>query len=551
MMNTLRHLQRITLLTCVLLAAGVPQGICQSTPTPRLGVLIVVDQMRPDYLTKFSPYFTGGLARLYNEGHVFLNAKHNHAHTETGIGHATIATGTYPKTHGIVGNDWFESEAGVRRYCLEDSSMGIAGLSGKTGRSPANMKRASIADWLRRDNPESRTIAVAIKDRAAIPMAGYFANGAYWYNADDGRYYTSLHYTSVYPQWLSEFLDTRPADDYFVGVWDRLLEPGAYKGQGPDSVTAEADGVHTTFPHDFSPGPDEEPKSYYDKLLDTPFGDHLTLRLARLAVSGENLGRDESVDLLMIGCSAADYVGHRYGPDSHEVMDYYVRLDRYLGEFFAFLDSTVGSGSYVVALSSDHGVANFPELLRAQGEDAGRIRPDSFTTLLTKAGDDAGSQLGLKKPVIKKILRGVYLDYEEASGLGISRERLQTTVAEEIRKVWFVADVFTEAEMQSGASGTREYLDQFRNNYFSGRSPEVALRLRKNYFLDSSDNGTTHGTCYHYDCIVPMIFWGAGTGSQIDSTAIEIVDLAPTLAELLGIPLPDGLDGRSLLRRLR
>lgn len=540
---------RLLLATLFCLTAG---SINAQSERPRLAVLLVVDQMRPDYLTRFDSLYSGGLARLQSEGFVFLNALHNHANSETGIGHATLATGCYPARHGIVGNDWYENAGTLRRYCFEDTSVSITENSSKPGRSPISLRRGTLADWLRRDNPLCKSFAIAIKDRAAIPMAGFSANGAYWYDAGSGLYVTSVYYSPIYPEWVRAFRQSRPADDYCLGEWDRILPAAAYALVGPDSVAAEGDGVHVTFPHVFVPGPHDAPDEYYEDILTTPFADHMTLRLAKVLVAGDSLGADDHVDLLAIGCSAADYIGHDFGPDSQEIMDYYLRLDRYLGEFFTFLDSTVGTGKYVVALTSDHGAARLPELQRTSGIDAGRIPSDSFKVQVAAACQRAAQALGLKQKVAQRVARGVYLDYSEAEQRGVSRENLQQAIADSLRGIWFVADAYTEAEMTASGGTPRAHLEQFRNNYFPGRSPEIAVRLRENYFLSSDQQGTSHGSCYGYDCIVPMVFWGGGVKAGQSSEQIESVDLAPTLAELIGLLPPDDLDGHSragLIRR--
>jgi len=541
---------RYQVLFTILLCVAVGSANAQSE-RPRLAVLIVVDQMRPDYLTRFDSLYSGGLARLQREGFVFLNALHSHANSETGIGHTTLATGCYPAHHGIVGNDWYENAGTVRCYCFEDSTVSITEIPKKAGRSPVNLRRGALADWLRRDNPLCKSFAIAIKDRAAIPMAGFSSNGAYWYDAGSGRYVTSVYYSPVYSNWVQAFRQSRPADDYCLGEWDRILPAAAYTLAGPDSVAAEGDGVHVTFPHFFVPGPHDEPDEYYENILTTPFADHMTLRLARVLVSGDSLGADDNVDLLAIGCSAADYIGHDYGPDSQEIMDYYLRLDRYLGEFFAYLDSTVGVGRYAVALTSDHGAAKLPELQKARGIDAGRIPSDTFRVQVAAACERAAQGLGLKQKVVQRVARGVYLNYGEAEQRGISREALQQAIADSLRAIWFVADAYTEAEMTATGGAPRQYLQQFRNNYFPGRSPEIAVRLKENYFRSSDQQGTTHGSCYGYDCVVPMVFWGAGVKAGQSGERIETVDLAPTLAELIGLLPPDDLDGHSRAKLIR
>ena len=318
---------------------------------------------------------------------------------------------------------------------MEDSTASIPGNSLLEGRSPVNLRSGGIADWLNRNQPESKVYSLALKDRAAIAMGSYSTDGAYWYNSEDGTMITSLFYTAVYPQWLADLNDYRVADDYYSGIWDRFAPPADYRFSGPDSVVNEADGTDIIFPHNFAPRENEDRKIFYDNLLATPFADHLLLRYARELVRAERLGQDEFVDLLMIGCSAADYIGHYYGSRSQEVQDYYLRLDYYLGEFFTELDSTVGVDQYSVVLTSDHGAADFPEYLKAQGIDAGRIHPDSLKEATMDAGMEAAKTLGLKNNPIRRVDRGVYLDYNEAATIGKSEPTLQDAVAGELKKV--------------------------------------------------------------------------------------------------------------------
>lgn len=514
---------------------------------PRLTIVLVVDQMLPEYFTRFDTLYSGGLARLYRNGAVFLNTRHEHSETETGVGHATIATGCHPAQHGVIANDWWDPELRRVFYCVEDTTVTVIGNAAKKGVSPISLRRGTIVDWLRRGNPECKAFAVAAKDRAAICMAGFSSNAAYWYDYRTGLHETSLFYTSTYPDWVADLRAARPADDYFVGIWDRLLTKDAYLLSGPDSVTAEADGKTIVFPHEYSVGPNEPPEKYYANLLYTPFGDHLTLRFATAAVEAESLGRDNSSDLLMIGLSSTDYVGHRYGPKSHEVQDHYLRLDRYLGDFFAMLDSTVGAANYVVALTSDHGVCPLPELLRAEGQDAGRIHPDTLRKAVSRACASTAQKLGLKDLLLTRFYRGLFLNYSEAAQKGIGREQLQDAVAEALKQVSFISDAYTEREMIATGGSPRPFLQRYRNNYFAGRSAEIEIRLKENYIVDDEAFGATHGSCYNYDCVVPLIFYGPMIRAEHHADSVETVDLAPTLAEILGLVAPDGLDGRSLL----
>lgn len=551
-MRTLtRIVLAVTLITTAILSSPASAQSSATSSGGKLVLLIVVDQMRTDYLTRFDSLFIGGLARLSHNGFVFTNAFHNHAHTETAVGHATIATGSYPSRHGIVANSWFDDSLGRLVYCVEDSTATISGNSLLEGRSPINLRSGGIADWLNRNQPESKVYSLALKDRAAIAMGSYSTDGAYWYNSADGTMITSLFYTAVYPQWLADLNDYRVADDYYSGIWDRFAPLADYRFSGPDSVVNEADGKDIVFPHNFAPRENDDRKIFYDNLLATPFADHLLLRYARELIRAEQLGQDEFVDLLMIGFSAADYIGHYYGPRSQEVQDYYLRLDSYLGEFFAELDSTVGVGQYSIVLASDHGAMDLPEYSKAKGIDAGRIHPDSLKAAIMNAGSEAAKLLGLKNNPIRRIDRGVFLDCSEAAVNGKSEPAVQDAIAAELKKIPYVVDAYTTAEMSASGGSPRQYLQQFRNNYFDGRTAHVMYRLKENYIVDRNSTGSTHGSCYCYDTDVPIIFYGPAFKTSSSDLRIQTVDIAPTLIDLMGIASPGELDGQSLFQLIK
>jgi predicted AlkP superfamily pyrophosphatase or phosphodiesterase len=515
---------------------------------PKLAVFIVVDQMRPDYLAHQQPLYTGGFKRLLDNGFQFTETYHEHAVTETGVGHATIATGCYPSHHGIIGNEWWDGTKSRWVYCAEDSGKGIVGRSGSEGRSPNNLLRPVFGDWLRHSSPQSKVLAVTGKDRSAILMAG-FEGTAYWYYPNDGAFVTSTYYQAAYPAWVDSFNDRRPVADYTDSIWGRLLARDKYVGT--DTVAAEYDGNNTAFPHKFVANLNSEPKKYYGEFRYTPFFDQLTLEFARDLVVNEQLGIDSAVDLLMIGCSAGDYIGHRYGPSSQEIQDHYLRLDVYLGSFFAFLDSAVGANQYVVALSSDHGVLPLPEELRDQGMDAGRINSDTLEAAIKRIGAAVAAEIKCSTNVVLTSSDGVILDYAEARAGGHNEPRLRSTVSRRLKQLPFIADAYTREEIGSVTNDARPFIHLYRNNYFPDRSPDIMLRFKEYWIISNEPHGTTHGTSYDYDRHIPLIFYGAGVKAGLDTLRAASVDVAPTLSELLGITQPADIDGRSLLSRLK
>jgi predicted AlkP superfamily pyrophosphatase or phosphodiesterase len=541
-------LRRNLILFIALLALVPALTQIQASEKPKLVVVIVVDQMRSDYLPREQALLTGGFKRLLDNGFQFTETYHEHAVTETGVGHATIATACYPSHHGIVGNDWWDRSKSRWEYCVEDLAKSITERPDTAGRSPSNLRRPSFGDWLRQSSQQSKVFSVTGKDRSAILMAG-FGGQAYWYYPIDGTFVTSKYYRAVYPAWVDSFNNRRPADNYSVNVWDRLLPRDKYIG--PDSVAAEFDGRMTAFPHKSTTDPKEEPQKYCEEFRYTPFFDQLVLRFARDLVINEKLGADSVVDLLMISCSAGDYVGHRYGPSSHEIQDHYLRLDGYLGSFFAFLDSTVGVNQYVVALTGDHGVAPLPEELAVKGIGAGRINSGTLAAAIKGIGAEVAAEIKCNTNVVVTSDNGVILDYAEAKTKGHDEPWLRQAVSEKIKRLSFVADAFTRDDLTSGGYDARPFINLYRNNYFTDRSPDIMLRFKEHWIISDEPHGTSHGTPYAYDRHVPLIFYGAGVKAGLDTLKAATVDITSTLSELIGIAPPADIDGKSLLIRLK
>ncbi|MCH6548134.1 MAG: alkaline phosphatase family protein [Gemmatimonadetes bacterium] len=376
------HQFRAVLLGCALFGHGT--ALAQTQPQ-RLFVVLSVDQMRFDFLERFGHLYKGGLARLLEEGAVYTDAYQDHFYTSTAAGHATISTGVFPSRSGIVANSWWDRKARRRVYAVADPKSPIVDRPDLAGRSPANMQRNALGDWLKRESRESKVFSVSLKDRSAITMGGERPDGVYWYDSDAGRFITSEYYLDAVPEWVREFNDAKLADGYFEKEWTRLLPEEAYSASREDSFPFESDGVDVTFPHRFDIPADSEaeeipesmrpryPSLYYDELKRTPFVDELTFAFIERMIVSEQLGADDVPDLLFVGASAADYIGHRYGPLSQETQDYYLRLDQRLDEFLNFLDATVGEGRFALVLTSDHGVLPIPEELARQGIDAKRI----------------------------------------------------------------------------------------------------------------------------------------------------------------------------------
>lgn len=522
--------------------------------SPRLVVVIVVDQMRADHLTRFAGVYQYGLARLYHDGAVFNNAHHDHAFTQTGPGHATLSTGCFPSHHGIVLNSWFDRSINHQMYCAGDTNallLGYPSARPKDGRSPKNLLRNTLADWMKTRYPHCKVFGVARKDRAAILSTGHKADGAFWYNDDDGHLVTSTYYYKKYPEWAKEFNGSAYVNRYADSVWSRLLPEETYFLAREDSFPSEADGEHTQMPYQYDGNKEKLDNDYYEYLENTPFVEDLHFHFAELIVEKENLGQDEIPDFLFLGCSAADAVGHRYGPLSQEDMDYYMRLDRYLGKFFDFLDQQVGKNNYVVALSSDHGVLPIPEELARRGFPSKRYSPKELRERMGQAFASISRECGITESLFKKETSdGILLNYEVAQKYGISPEKLDSIIVKNLRNVDPVAEVYTARELKNADTDEQPYVNRYRHSYHEGRSADIFFRF-KPYYLFSSGYGTSHGSSYDYDTHVPLVLMGPGIRPGQYDQNVRTIDLAPTLAEILGIEPENEIDGQSLASMIR
>lgn len=526
------------------------QRVESGSRPPRLAVLLVIDQARPDYLTRFAPYFTGGFRRLLDSGVFFPNAYHDHANTETAVGHAALSTGCYPSRNGMIANEWYERAEKRVLYSCEDSAAVILNHPRLTGRSPKRLLVPAVGDWLKQQSPDSRVISVAIKDRAAILLGGHHPDGAFWFDRRTGDCVTSSYYADSVPRWLDEFNARRLPDSSLNTTWSLLLGDSAYGISGRDEVRYENDAIHTTFPHHIDTPDSTNSSDRFREFVATPSADQFTLRMAEQVVATYGLGADTVPDLLCVSCSAGDYMGHRYGPRSWETQDYYLRMDVYLGEFLAFLDRQVGPGKYVVAVSSDHGVSPFPEQVAAEGGAAYRLRYDSLRNDLERVGARVGTSLGLTSSPLTLKDGEPLIDYAGAEKYGVTANSLDSALGAAVRALPYVADLFTRRELAGTAAQGRPFEGQYRNVYREQRGPDLYIRFKEFILVTDDSTGASHGTPYADDANVPMLFFGSGIGSGKISDRVETVDLAPTLAHLLGIEVPAGVDGQSLRDRI-
>ncbi|MCX6627415.1 MAG: alkaline phosphatase family protein [Candidatus Solibacter sp.] len=476
---------------------------------------IVVDQFRYDYLTRFRSEYSGGLARLLTKGAVFTNASFIHVPAITAVGHSTILTGATPSISGIVGNDWFDRDEGVRVSSVSDAKTQLLGGSGP-GSSPRRLLVSTVGDELKiAGGGKPRVIGVSLKDRAAILPAGHMADGAFWFDVKTGNFVSSTFYYKELPAWAREFNAPRPAEKYRGVTWMGHKMP-------------------------------EDNAKLFAELEVAAFGNELIEAFAECALGAEQLGLRESTDLLTVSFSSNDYVGHRYGPDSPEVHEVALATDRLLERLFLAVERQVGAGNYLAVLTADHGVAPTPEVNLARRMPGGRIDPASIRAAVQGA---LVKKYGAGEWVAGSFDQEVYLNQGLIAQLKLDLGEVEREAARAIQALPHVSRVYTLQQMIQGG-GVRDMVSQKVSNGFHLRRGPDVLAILDPYWIVGTGTGTSHGSPYSYDAHVPVIFLGAGIRPGQYHGAIAVNDIAPTLATMLEIETPSGSIGRVLTEML-
>jgi predicted AlkP superfamily pyrophosphatase or phosphodiesterase len=511
----------------------------ESAQRPKLVLYISIDQMKAEYLDQFRRELTGGLKRLATEGTVFTNADLNYAPSETGPGHAALGTGSYPSKSGILSNEWVDLKTQKEVYCVEDSTAEKAEAEGG-GVSPKHLLVTALGDWLRQASPDSKVIAMSIKDRAAILMGGQRPNFAFWYSRKSGHMVTSDYYTRDVPEWAKSFNGKDWIQQNVPESWTRLRPESVYARYGPDELEGEMKwGGSTAFPHRF------EAEQRREQIVTSPYGDMMTLDFAREAVRSEKLGQRGVTDLLLISLSCTDYVGHAFGPNSQEMADQMIRLDRSLGSFIADIEKGLGRGNILVALSADHAILPLPEYMTTIQRKIGRrILPQKeINPKIEEFDQTLQREFGTTEHIIRS---DAFLNYAAAARANVDSVALEHRVKEGLLKIDGIADVYFRRELMNGKSPDRPYLGKYQRGYFPPRGKDFLIRPCEYCLITTSSTGTSHGSPYRYDTHVAMVFWGKGIKSQKVSREVHTVDIAPTIAQYLGLSYPATVDGKPL-----
>lgn len=522
---------------------------------PKLVVVLVVDQMRGDYVDRFRAQWKGGLKRLLEEGAWFHRAAYPYAATETCVGHATISTGAFPASHGMVANAWWDREQQKMVTCTSDPEVensAYAGGTTKGGDSAWRMQLPSFAEELKfQTGAATRVVTFSLKARSAITMAGHKGDAVTWFDSESGSWVTSTPYGTM--PFVEEFVKKHPATEDYGKTWALSLPESSYLYDANATGAATIEGWSRTFPHPLrgkedSSAPDA---TFYSEWTASPFADTYLTRMAETALDSLGLGKSGGTDYLSVAYSTVDYVGHTFGPRSWEIQDILVRLDKDLGELFAHLDQRVGRGNYVAVLTADHGVAPIPADMQKTGFDAGILSLVELKDRLEKALEPfnyapaiariAGNELYFSQGVYERLR-------QDPAAMKTLIDAAQTMPG--------VAAVYRAEELSGGNKTLSQTRTAVELGYFAGRSGDLYI-LQKPYWLTESSaegskryTGTGHGTPYYYDQRVPLLFMGFGIQPGEYFEDATPADIAPTLGELTGITLA-APDGRVLSEALR
>lgn len=525
--------------------AVVPAPSNTSVPRPKLVVGLVVDQMRWDYLYRYyDRYQTGGFKRMLNEGYTCENTNIDYIPTVTAAGHTCIYTGSVPAIHGIAGNDFIVQATGKSMYCTDDSTVTAVGSTSKAGQmSPRNLLVSTVTDELRlATNFRSKVIGIALKDRGGILPAGHSANAAYWFDDASGNWISSTYYMTDLPAWVKKFNDQKIPEKYLKQDWNTLYPIATYLQSAPDN-SSKYEGKFAGMDAPTMPVKTSELyKGRLGMIRSTPYGNSMTLDLAKAAVESEQLGKNTVTDFLAISLSSTDYVGHQFGPNSVEIEDTYLRLDRDIASFFTYLDATVGKGNYTVFLTADHGAAHNPNFLLDHKIPAGTwddgLAQKEMNALLN-------DKYKVDKLVISMDNYQVNFNNAAIKKAGLNEDAIKFDCIQYLQKQ---PDVQFAVDMQrvNAATIPEDLRTRIINGYSAEHSGAIQVVLKPGYFSGHGTTGTTHGTWAPYDTHIPLVFmgWGINHGSLTRQT--HMTDIAPTVASLLHIQAPDGNIGKTI-----
>jgi predicted AlkP superfamily pyrophosphatase or phosphodiesterase len=533
-------------ITLLLISAN---GFTQTTTTsttavptkPKLIVGLVVDQMRWDFLYRYpEKYSSKGFKRLLNEGYSCENTHINYSPSYTACGHTCIYTGSVPSVHGITGNDWFDIPENKTVYCTEDSTQKTIGSNSSAGKmSPKRLLTTTVGDELKLSNNfQSKVIGIALKDRSSILPAGHSANAAYFYDGASGNWITSTYYMTELPTWVTAFNNQKIPEKYLAQNWNTLLPIAQYFESDHDDVSYEnpfKNEKAPVFEHKVS----ELAKPTLDILRATPYGNTLTLNFAKDAIKNESLGKGKYTDFLAVSLSSTDYIGHQFGPNSIEIEDCYIRLDKDLELFFNYLDETIGKGNYLFFLTADHGAAHIPAYLTERKIPAGVLSNDS---VMKQLAAQLNTKYGSGDWLLGYENMQLYMNNKLIAEKKVDKQDMKNTIKQFLLTVNGIADIL-DLENLNNETIHADLKQLVANGVHKNRSGELFILHNPGWF-EGYAKGTTHGTIYPYDTHIPLVWMGWKIPHKADYTYINMSDIAPTISSMLHIQEPNGSVGK-------
>ncbi len=540
-----RMIKKITVVALALLSFGsirAQKSKTQQLDRPKLVVGLVVDQMRWDYLFRYYEKFgNDGFRRLLSQGYSLNNVLIPYVPTVTAIGHTSIYTGAVPSIHGIAGNDWYDRKTGKNVYCTSDISVQPVGTENKDSgqHSPKNLWSSTITDQLRlATNFQGKVVGVSIKDRASILPAGHNPTAAFWFDDSTGNFITSSYYMNELPKWVKDYNGDKMPEKLVANGWNTLLPIAEYTESSADDVPWEnllGSAQKSVFPYNNLAADYAKKKGI---IRTTPFGNTLTLDFAEHALANYQLGADDITDFLAVNLASTDYSGHAFGPNSVEVEDVYLRLDKDLADFFQYLDKKVGQGNYLVFLSADHGGAHSVGFLQAN-----KMMTGYFDEGLKKdLADQLQQKFGSDKLVASVMNYQIYLNDAEIQSKGLHKDAVKQFILDILNqneRILYAVDLQKAAQ----SSIPEPIKTRIINGYNWQRSGDIQVISHDSMLPSYAKKGTTHSVWNSYDAHIPLIFMGWKIKHGESSQPHFMTDIAPTIAQLLKIENPSGSVG--------
>ncbi len=558
-----KRLLSILALAALVICTLASPTMAQRNEKPRLVVLISIDQFRADYLTRFEDLFlpatsggkVGGFNWFMDRGAWYPDAHHDHIPLATGPGHSIHFTGAPPYKSGIVANDWYDRDLKHDVYCVQDDKSPIVGSDAKLiGISPDHLRVTTVGDELKMaTGGQSKVFGIALKDRAAVLMAGHLADGVYWFDQNTGRWITSRYYRKdgTLPAWVQDLNSQKLPDTYFSKTWTPTVSATALKRAWTPTGKYSDDraGLGTDFPHALAAGQTAPNAKYYNAFATTPFANEFVINSAERLIREEKLGQDEYPDILAINLSSNDYIGHAYGPDSPEVLDVTVQTDRLISRFFNDLNTMIPGGlaNVTIVITADHGAPPIGAAMRDSGIRGGNWTSDSVAKAAEAALDAA---YGQGDWVLEYLEPYLWLNRDTIKAKGIDPAKVEEVAARAVESVEGIYAGYTRTNVLQGTMPRTDIAKHVTLGFHPLLSGDITVVSQPFWYPRNSVKGETHAEPYAYDTRVPLLIQGFGVRSGIYTERVSTLDIAPSLSFLLRTNQPSGCEGRNLSRAL-